>query len=234
MKKIIISGIFLVFFIAGPTLKATAQEREERQSRGAFNEISVSSGIDLFLKQGEEYEIIVEADKGDIAEVITEFKGNRLDVYMDGGVFNWFRNTQAKVYVTVPEVSRLSSSGGSDLKSMGEINGKHIEINCSGGADVEISVSSNTVLLHCSGGADIKIDGKTDVLKAESSGGADIFAKGLHANRVVASSSGGADIEVYAIEEIEASASGGADVAHYGPAKATKISESGGGDVRRY
>ncbi len=234
MKKITFIVPLLVIFIAGLTHSAKAQEREERQVDGTFDEISVSSGVDLFLKQGDSYEIIVEADEDLIDDLVTELKGNRLNVYVDRGTFTWFVNESAKVYVTVPEVSKLSSSGGADLKTIGEIKTDRLEINCSGGADAEVSVSANTVILNCSGGADIDIDGKTDILKAKSSGGADVYAKGLHAKKVFAFSSGGADLEVYVIDEIEASASGGADVDYYGPGKAIKINESGGGDVSRH
>jgi hypothetical protein len=234
MKKVNFIVVFLAIFLAGLTSSAEAQEREERKVNGSFDEVSVSSGVDLFLKQGESFEIIVEAGEDEIDDVITELKGNRLNIYMDNGIFDWFGGKQAKVYVTLPEISILSSSGGADLKSVGEIRADKLEINCSGGADAEVSVSATTVLLNCSGGADINIDGKTDVLKAQSSGGADIFAKELHAKKVFASSSGGADLEVYVEEEIEASASGGADVDYYGPGKDKKISESGGGDVTRH
>lgn len=233
MKRLNFIVAFLAVSLSGISHTVTAQEREERQVNGTFDEVSVSSGVDLFLKQGESFEIIVEAPKDDIEDVITELKGNRLNIYMDHGIFGWFGNKQAKVYVTLPEVSKLSSSGGADLKTIGEIRSERLEVNCSGGADAEVSVSANTVILNCSGGADINIDGKTNVLKAQSSGGADIFAKELHAKNVFASASGGADLEVYTEEEIEASASGGADVDYYGPGRDVKISESGGGDVKR-
>jgi hypothetical protein len=234
MKKVFFIVSILVIWVAGVAPSVEAQVREERQVNGNFDEISVSSGVDLILKQGDTFEIIVEADEDVINELVTELKGNRLNVYLDGGVFNWFFNAETKVYVTLPEVSKLFSSGGADLKSAGEIRTDRLEINSSGGADAEVSVSANTVILHCSGGADIRVDGNTDILKAESSGGADIFAKELHAKKVFASSSGGADLEVYVEEEIEASASGGADVDYYGPGKDLKISETGGGDVRRH
>jgi len=234
MKRLNFIAAFLAISLAGFTNTIIAQEREERRVNGTFDEISVSSGVDLFVKQGETFEIIVEAPKDDIEDVITELKGNRLDIYMDHGIFDWFGDKQAKVYVTLPQVCGLSSSGGADLKSIGEIKADRLEINCSGGADAEVSVSAVTLILNCSGGADLTVDGKTDVLKVQSSGGADVFAKELHAKKVFASASGGADLEVYTEEEIEASASGGADVDYFGPGRDIKISESGGGDVTRH
>ncbi|WP_010661866.1 head GIN domain-containing protein [Marinilabilia salmonicolor] len=234
MKKIFLIWSLLAIVFAGGFNTVAGQEREERRVSGAFDEVSVSSGVDLFLKQGDDYEIIVEGDEDAIDNLVTELKGNRLNVYLKTNFFSWFWNGEVNVYVTMPEVTKLSSSGGADLKSVGELSADRIEINCSGGADAEVSVRAVSVILHSSGGADLSIEGQTEVLHAESSGGADINAKELQAKKVFASASGGADIEVYVTDEIEASASGGADVDYYGSGKEVKISESGGGDVRKH
>ena len=223
--------LLVAFLISTCALESQSQSRQERPVESDFNEISVSSGVDLIVKQGSPAEIIVEADSDDIDDVKTEIKGGKLNVYFDGSVFSWFQSSSAKVYVTTEEIKKLSASSGADLKSVGEIEGESLEISSSGGADVEVSVKADNVILNSSGGADLMAEGETDYLEAHSSGGADIKARQLIAKRVKVSSSGGADVEVYASDEIEASASGGADVDYYGGAKAKKISESGGGDV---
>ncbi|PRZ00273.1 head GIN domain-containing protein [Marinilabilia salmonicolor] len=234
MKKMFLIWALLSIVVAGGFNTVAGQEREERRISGSFDEVSVSSGVDLFLKQGEDYEIIVEGDGDAIDNLVTELDGSRLNVYFKSSFFSWFSKGDVNVYLTMPDVSKLSSSGGADLKSVGELRTDRIEINSSGGADVEVSVRAASIILHSSGGADLSIEGQTEVLHAESSGGADINARELHAKKVFASASGGADIEVYVTEEIEASASGGADVDYYGSGKEVKISESGGGDVRKH
>lgn len=234
MKRIFLIWSLITIVFAGGFNSVAGQEREERRVSGTFEKVSVSSGVDLFLKQGEDYEIIVEGEKDAVNNLVTELKGNRLNVYLKSNFFSWFWKGEVNVYVTMPEVSKLSSSGGADLKSVGELGADRIEINSSGGADVEVSVRAVSVILNSSGGADLSIEGQAEVLHAEASGGADINARELHAKKVYASASGGADIEVYVTEEIEASASGGADVDYYGSGKEVKISESGGGDVRKH
>lgn len=225
--------VFPLFFILllSNVIDSHAQNREERQVNGFFDEISASGGIDVIVKQGDDVEIIVEADKDDMEEVVTRLKGNELRVYFDSSVFSWFQNRSAKVYVTTKTIKKLSASGGADIVSVGEIRSDRLEVLSSGGADAEVSVKANHLILNSSGGADVVAEGEADFLEAHASGGADIKARKLIAKRVVATSSGGADVEVYVEEEIEASASGGADVDYYGPGRAKKTNESGGGDV---
>jgi hypothetical protein len=229
MKKIIAFVVLLINMAFG----LNAQNREERTVKGEFSELQVSSGVDLFVKQGDKPEIVVEADNDVLDDVKTELKGNTLNVYFsrERGLFNWLGSKSARVYVTAQKIVRLSSSGGANLKSVGAIKADKLEILASGGGDAKVSLDASEVLLNASGGGDITAEGTTDFLEAQASGGADIKARELHARKVVATSSGGADVYVYASESIEASASGGADVDYYGSAKVTKISESGGGEV---
>lgn len=225
-------GLFVIFqagcFMQGDI---NAQNREERKVNAGFTGIEVSSGVDLILEQGEDTKIIVEASADHMDDVTTEVRSGVLKVNMEGGIFSWFENRSATVYVTMPQIEKLAASGGADLKSSGKISSEELEVSSSGGADVEIEVQATRVVLNSSGGANIVASGGTDHLEASASGGSDLKVRSLEARYVTASSSGGADIEVYASEEISASASGGADVTYYGPAQMIEKNESGGGDV---
>ncbi|MFW5754056.1 MAG: head GIN domain-containing protein, partial [Marinilabiliaceae bacterium] len=224
-----------VVFQAGCFMEGNlhAQNREERKVKDRFTGVEVSSGVDLVVEQGQNTEIVVEASSDHIDDVKTQVRNGVLKVDMSSGVMNWFKNRSATVYVTMPVVEKLSASGGADLKSNGTIHSEDIEVYSSGGADVEIEIQATRAVLNSSGGADIVARGETEHLEASASGGSDIKARKLNAKFVTASSSGGADVEVYASEEMRASASGGADVNCYGPGQMMEKSTSGGGDVTR-
>ena len=232
MRTIKLYYLWLFIFVAfGFGIDSPSQSREERTVLGDFDEISVSSGVDLVVRQGTPTEIIVEAQPNIMERVKTELKGSRLNVYIDGNVFSWFKSGSVKVFVTTAQIRKLSASGGADLKSIGEIKGDKVEVSSSGGSDVKVSIKGTNVILRCSGGGDLTAEGEAEYLDASASGGADLMARQLMLKRVKASASGGANVEVYATEEIDASASGGGDVDYYGPAKVKRVSESGGGDV---
>ncbi len=226
-------AFLLLFMMMSPAFIAqgTAQNKESRSVEDDFTEVSAASGVNVFVKQGTATEVVVEGDEDIIDRVRTEVKGNVLNVDIDRGFFSWFTSGSASVYVTMKEVTGLHASGGADLKSSEQINADKIKISSSGGADAVININASEVYLNSSGGADIVIEGKTDYLEAHASGGADIKARKLIAREVIASSSGGADVEVFASEQLEASASGGADVDYYGDPSVNKVTESGGGDV---
>ncbi len=224
-------SVLLILFLALCCVPATqSQEQEARPVPEHFTRVSVGSGIDLFITQGEPVTVTVEADNRDMDRVVTDVEGDVLKIFMRSNV-RWVRTRSVKVHLTMPEITSLSVSGGADLRSTATINTQQLSVDCSGGADAYLSVIASDVELSASGGADIDIKGEATTLNASASGGADIDAKNLKAQKAVVEASGGADISVYASEEIKAHASGGSDIDYYGSPAIKAISKSGGGDV---
>lgn len=207
-------------------------QREIRQVEN-FNSIKVANGLDVYITQESELRVEVEAIKGQIHRIITEVNNGTLHVYVKGN-FKWNPKDIRKVYISAPEFVNITANGGADIHGNSVIKAASLTVECNGGADIYLSVQTNDLSLSCTGGADILIEGTTENLSATASGGADINAKKLKAKHVVASSSGGGDVDVYASESLTAKASGGGDINYLGSPKIKNISESGGGDVSGY
>lgn len=208
-----------------------SQEKETR-TVGDFTRISVGSGIDLYLTQGDNIEVIVETTKDRIHKIKTEVDGNQLKIFTREK-FNWGWDKAPKVYVTFKQLERITASGGADVYGKSVITAENLTITTSGGADAYLNVKTDRLKLSTSGGADIKIEGETQSLTAEASGGSDINAKELKAQTVKVSTSGGADASVWAEKEITANASGGSDIDYYGNPEIKNLNESGAGDISR-
>jgi len=211
----------------------TAQEKEKR-TISDFTSINVSSGIDLYITQGDAIELEVECDKSVLHRLITKVEGNTLKVYMKSSSgWNWSDNKVPKVYVSYKNLNELNANGGADVYSQNTINSSDLTIKSSGGADIYAEVKSDNVKINSSGGADVKIKGTTNKLTASASGGSDINARELKAQIVKVNSSGGADAIVWAEKEITANASGGSDIDYYGNPEKKSVSESGAGDINQ-
>jgi len=209
----------------------TAQEKENR-TVSDFTSINVSSGIDLYITQGEDISLEVICDKGEIHRLITEVEGSTLKIYMKGSNnWNWSNSKVPKVYVNYKEINEISANGGSDLYGQNVITTSKLSIKSSGGADIYAEVKTDELKINSSGGSDIKIKGSTTNLTASASGGSDINARELKAQIVKVNSSGGADAIVWAEKELTANASGGSDIDYYGNPEKKSLSESGAGDI---
>lgn len=202
---------------------------ESRKVTEEFTEVYASEGLDVFVTQGANFSINVEADENIIELIGTDIRDGRLKVH---AIENIGRATK-NVYVTLPEIASLSTSSGADLIGQNTIKASKIELDASSGSDIEVEVDANEVSADTSSGADIKVSGRTEVLYADASSGSDIKARGLVAKRCTADASSGADISVNVSESLVADASSGADISYTGEATVQKR-KSVSGSVHKY
>ena len=202
---------------------------ESRKITDEFTEVHASEGLDVFVTQGNEFSINVEADENIIDLIGTDIRDGRLKVH---AIENIGRATK-NIYVTLPTVSSLSTSSGADLIAQNTIKATKIELEASSGSDLEVEVDAREVSAETSSGADIKVSGKTETLYADASSGSDIKARGLVAKRCTADASSGADISVNVTESLTADASSGADISYTGDATVQKR-KSVSGSVHKY
>lgn len=228
--------ICLIVFVASSfsmqvQAKAISKDTEtQTRKTESFHAIKVSTGIDLYLEQGDVEKITVEADDDIIDDLKTVVKDGVLKIYMEKN-FNWEWNTTKKVFVTVRELDMLNASSGSDVESKGIIQVKTLKVDASSGSDIELEVNAENLYVNTSSGSDAELKGTTEYLEASSSSGSDLEAAELKSKICKVSASSGSDATVYVSESIKANASSGADIRYSGNPSAKDIDESSGGDV---
>ncbi|MCK0159964.1 head GIN domain-containing protein [Allomuricauda sp. F6463D] len=202
---------------------------ETRDVTEDFDIVSASEGIDVFVTQGSEFKISVEADENILDLIGTDIKDGRLKIH---AVENIGRATK-NVYVTLPEITGLKSSSGADLIVQNVVKSENLELDASSGSDLQVEVVAGEVSADASSGADIKVSGEADALFADASSGSDIKAQDLMVKRCNADASSGADISVNVSESLVADASSGADIRYTGEAS-VETKKSVSGSVRKY
>jgi len=193
-----------------------------------FEEISVSTGIEVVINQDSFEKVVVEADENIQKILKTEVTGGKLKIYLEEGVRY---AKKMKVYVTLKQLKELSASAGSEVKTTNKINSESLQISSSSGSEVTMEVSCNMLSLDSSSGSELTVSGSSASVKAESSSGSELHASKLVAEKGEASSSSGSELEVNTTKEIKAHASSGANVTVYGNPAVRDTNSSSGGDV---
>jgi hypothetical protein len=230
VTRLVTLGLTVLPLIALPV---GAEDRETRNLTG-FDAIEVSHGIDLHIRQGENFRVEVETSGASASDIITEVDngtlriGQRRETFR---LFGWFDDSS--VDVTLPSLRSLQASGGSDVDTDGLLSGESLRISASGGSDVDIDVAVNELEVEASGGSDTRLTGTAASLRADTSGGSDLSARGLTVDEAILRSSGGSDISITVLERIVARASGGSDIRYAGDPDVVDINASGSADVTR-
>lgn len=231
-SSILKSALTLLIFTAS-VISLKAQQDKDVAIKN-FNEVSVSSGIDLYLTQSNSENIRINAHPDLIKDVIIEKEGNNLRIKYKDGV-NWgrlFKNQSIKVYVNYKTLTAISASGGSDVYTQNTLKTDRLSLSASGGSDLKLDVVAKDVEIQTSGGSDVDLKGSATNMEVSTSGGSDVNALNFVVDYAKVSSSGGSDANIYVNKALEASASGGSDINYKGNAS-VKNNSSKSGDVNR-
>jgi len=203
---------------------------EERPVSSDFTEVRGSAGLDVYLTEGTENKIVVEADENLMDLIETNISNGKLTIR---SAKNIGRSKAKKIHVTFVSLDRIEASSGADVIVNSVIKSKILRLDCSSGADIEVEVFANELYAETSSGSDIEVSGKTNILYANASSGSDLNAKKLQAITCNAKASSGADIVVTVNKNLDAKASSGGDIRYYGNPDLANQKQGRSGSIRK-
>lgn len=199
---------------------------ENRSSKADFTKITISTGLDLYITQGSKNEIVVEADENLHDIIFTEINDGVLKIYSEKNIW---RAEAKKIHVTVTNLDAITATSGADVYTEEMIKTNAITVIATSGADIRLSLDANSVSTTATSGAGIKIDGIANNHTATATSGASINGYNLESKNATVKVTSGADINIFASENIDAVATSGGDIDFKGnPKKVNKTSTSGG------
>lgn len=206
--------------------KVTKSER----STGAFKGVKVSSGVDVYLKQGDKESITVEADENLHEYIITEVRGGILNVYNDANVRDAERE---RVYVTIKDVSSVETNSAGDVVGESPINSENLELSASSAGDITLEIHARELNIDISSSGDMKLTGEADRMKADLSSAGDLKAYELKIKEADISASSAGDADVNVTDKLIARASSAGDIHYMGDPKTIDVHTSSAGGVHR-
>jgi len=203
---------------------------EERPVTENFNEIKGSAGLDIYLTQGDQNKITVEADENLHQYILTDIKNGKLTIKTSGNIG---RSKATKVYVTFIDVKKIESSSGADVVGNSLIKSEVLSLSSSSGSEMSLEVLSKELSAQTSSGAELELTGKASSFSGKASSGSELDAKELLTLNSIAEASSGAEITINVKEKLNANASSGGDIAYYGNPTSVNVNKSSSGRVKK-
>ena len=206
--------------------KVVSEERAPVQVSG----IRVSTGIDVYLSQGDKLNLVVEADENLHDYIITEVKNGILDIYTDANIR---KAEMKKVYVTLKTINSVSTSSAGDIIGESPVETDDLKITASSAGDIKLEVYANNIDANISSSGDVTLTGEAGFMEADLSSAGDLNAYNLKVKEadVTVSSAGGADI--FVTEKLIARASSAGDINYKGDPKNVDAHSSSAGGIQR-
>jgi hypothetical protein len=204
---------------------------EETRNVSGFTGVHASTGIDVYLYEGKDFDVKVEADENLMEIILTEVEGKMLVIKTDR--VNIRNAKSKKVYVTLPKLDELKISSAGDCEGQTPFTCDDLRISISSAGDLDLEVEAERIDLDISSSGDARISGRTNQLDASLSSAGDLHAFDLIADVVDVRVSSAGDARVHAEEEISMDASSAGNIYYRGDADVVHSRSSSAGDIVR-
>lgn len=255
MKKLLFALLVFVFVLSAcsftppGTVTGSGKMVTEAFDVQDFDQIRVGTSGVLYLEQGDEFSLNIEADDNILPLLDVEVEQGALILRSEPDITPL--QFETIIYrVTLPELSLIDLSGSADIR-VEEFSADSLSVNINGSGDVTFvnldvatlavrisgsgdmilpNVSANSILAEINNSGLMDITGETEGLTVKVSGSGDLLAKKLKAFTAEVAVNGSGDVTVWAVDTLDVSINGSGSVQYLGSPKLTeKI--SGGGEL---
>ncbi|MGQ9619834.1 MAG: head GIN domain-containing protein [Bacteroidales bacterium] len=231
---ILVLSLFLISCVDAQfyrSIRGNGNVIKKDRPAGQFNGLRVSTGIDIYLSQGDKENITVEADENLHEYIITDVKDGVLHVFYDNVSV---RDAEMeRVHVTMKDIHSLKTSSAGDIIGQTPVRCEEIKLESSSAGNIKLELYARNVNVGISSSGDIKLTGEAETLNADLSSAGDLNAydfKVRDAN-IDVSSAGNADI--FVTHKLAARVSSAGDVFYGGNPEFIDAKSSSAGRIRR-
>ncbi len=229
-----------------PCINGKGDIVSENRALSGFTEINSEIEATVYITQGAEFDLRIEAQQNILDNIETDVSGNALEIHADHCMNN---SEQIKIYVTLPVVTALDLSGSGAIIIQNKLNSPSLDLNVSGSGEITglDSLITGSINLDISGSGNIQVIANTPILDASISGSGNLNLSGVGSTLNIDISGSGnyngfyftiltADIKVSGSGKVETNVastldvdiSGSGDIYYKGtPAVTAEISGSG-------
>lgn len=201
---------------------------EKTISVESFDGFTLAISGDLYLRQGDQQEILVKAQPNLIDNMEFNIRNGHLKITYDRPVG---RSKGIRIYMTVPSLDQIAISGSGIIETDGSFSKLgDLALAVSGSGNLSFACDAQSVSSQISGSGNIRIEGQGKEMSGQISGSGNIQASDFTVSNARVKISGSGNASVHATEELEAQVSGSGDIRYKGQPR-LKAKTSGSGDI---
>jgi len=225
LSVLLMSCMFIV-----PSIKGNGNVKEEVRQVGAFDQIKVSRGMNVYITQGSPAKVVVIADSNLHEFIVTKVENGVLKITTKENI-RWAE--EKKVMVTVEKLTGVDANSGANIWSQNQIKSDNLKLEANSGANLTLDVDAGSLNADCSSGANIKLSGLAKEAELGTSSGANLKGENLKAEQCKMSASSGGNVSSTVTGKLDADASSGGNIVYYGEPTSTNVNSSSGGNIHR-
>ena len=179
----------------------------EEHKVGSFSELYLDGVCNIYIEQGNEEKVVVEADENLHEYVYVDHSGDRLEIDMKSRI-NIRTRKKLNIYVTVKNIERLRIMGVGNVKTEGTLKLDHLKVKVTGVGNVKLDLDANSLDAELNSVGNITLEGNINEAEISNSGVGKLDAYDLKLKKLDLNVSGVGKTEVYVEKEIAVRSTG--------------------------
>jgi phage shock protein PspC (stress-responsive transcriptional regulator) len=180
-----------------------------------FNRLSISRNFNVEVRQGDQFEVMVEGEPNDVAKVNISQEGTELRISHQG---RGLASRDLRLYIALPQLVALAADGSSDLSLEG-FKGAKMEVALTGNIDLDADLETDDLVVALDGNCSLDLRGRGQKLTAVLSGASDLAAFDFQADDLTVTAKGSSQAQVMARRQITVASTGDSEVTYKGRPK---------------
>ena len=231
MKTVLLSVFFIAALSSCKMISGNGNVKKETRNPGTFTKIHSSGSADVVITSGSDCSVTVEDDDNLLPYMETVVENETLQIHYRDGIS--VTNDHAKIYVTAPTLSDVTTSGTSDIILSDVLrNPAKISFHSSGTGNIDGEVDAPAISVSLSGTSTVKLQGRTKDFDCQISGVGHADCGNLESENTKVNVSGVGDAHVFASVRLDATVSGTGNVYYRGNPQNPQIHTSGVGSIK--
>jgi len=234
VSKLLSALLFFILIMNGTNKAIAADPQKETRNVGDFNKISLAISANLYLTQGNNCEVIIEAEEDVLNKIETEVDNGYLKIEFEKW-YNYRGNKDINVYVTIKDINSLMVTGSGDIINKNSIHAEKMDMIVTGSGSIlinDLKVKELDAMISGSGDIEIAGNEKADELDATVTGSGDIESSNIEFSEADLTITGSGSIHAFVTKELEATITGSGKIVYKGK-PIVNADITGSGKIRR-
>jgi hypothetical protein len=214
----------------GPGERGSGNVVSESREVNGFSAIEISYPAEVFVRQGTNESLEIEAEDNLLPNLRTEVRGGTLEVFYRREQNKHVNPTKpVKITIVVRDLNDVQFTSAGEL-TIEALKSDNLEVSLSGAGNLNLDdVQLKDLQVSLSGAGSMNASGTADDLDISISGFGDFEGADLHSQDARASISGAGSATVWVDNSLDAQISGAGSISYYGDASVNRqISGVGG------
>ena len=238
MKKknlLLIAFVSLLSIVLLPScrnrcIKGSGHQVTENHKLANFNELEITGGFRVNLKQDSSLALDITADDNLLKYIHVESDGDRLHIYTKKSLCG---SGEVILNIGVKQLNRLTGSGAVNFVSQGKINTKDLHIGLNGASQIDMDLTADNVSTEGTGSSEISLRGQATTHHVELTGAGKLRAFDFVVGKYDINSTGASDCEINVLTDLRVSSTGSSDVKYKGNPTNVNSTKLGAGTVTK-